>query len=114
MSRSAMKRSRDHDRDFLILTLVQLIPVGRVTTYGSIARVVGVHPRKVASVLKKNKNPIVIPCHRVVMSDLRIGGYSLGVDLKKKLLELEGVKISGERIISREYLIEFDRELIGA
>ncbi|MEZ0289512.1 MAG: MGMT family protein [Sulfolobales archaeon] len=106
-----MKRRKDLI-DLLVYTLVQMIPVGRVATYSSIARVLRVHPRRVAIALKKNKNPIVIPCHRVVMSDLRIGGYSLGVEMKKRLLELEGVEIVGDRIRSREYVVKLDEELL--
>ncbi len=82
----------------IVFALASLVPIGKVTTYASIARVLGISPRYVGKLLSSNSNPIVIPCHRVIRSNLRIGGYTLlskgsNVDFKKKLLLLEGVKI---------------------
>lgn len=45
-----------------------------------------------------NPNPVSVPCHRVVMADGTLGGYALGKDKKKHLLENEGLSISGGRI----------------
>ncbi len=81
----------------LILTLTQLVPIGNVTTYSSIACLLNIHPRIIALVLKKNKRPIVYPCHRVIRSDGYVGGYTLlgkrADKVKEKLLTLEGVPI---------------------
>lgn len=96
----------------LVYTLVQLVPPGRVTTYKSIADVLGTHPRRVAQILKKNKRPIEIPCHRVVYSNMRIGGYSLGREMKKRLLELEGVEILGDRVSREKHYIDLAKELL--
>jgi len=94
-----------------VYSLIQLIPPGYVTYYGSIARVLGIRPRRVAAILKRNKQPVVIPCHRVVMKDGSIGGYTpMGKMFKRRLLELEGVKFDGDKV-SREHIIELD-ELI--
>ncbi len=86
----------------LILALIQLVPTGNVTTYSSIARLLNIHPRTVALVLKRNKKPVVYPCHRVVRSDGYVGGYTLSgkraVSVKEKLLTLEGVSIIDEHI----------------
>ena len=43
-----------------------------------------------------NPIPVVIPCHRVVGSDLRLHGYGGGLEMKRKLLEMEGVSIRGK------------------
>ena len=75
------------------------IPAGRVTTYSALSELWGVHPRSVGSILRRNPFPVVLPCHRVVDSRGFLRGYSLGVELKKRLLESEGVSIDGFRII---------------
>ncbi|MFA5156648.1 MAG: MGMT family protein [Candidatus Omnitrophota bacterium] len=67
------------------------IPLGEVRTYKWIARKIG-HPkacRAVGQALKNNPYLLIIPCHRVVESSGRIGGYRGGVKMKKQLLELE-------------------------
>lgn len=71
------------------------IPFGKVMSYSDVARMVG-HPkasRAVGNALAKNPIPIVIPCHRVVASDGSLGGYTGGLEYKRKLLKLEGVII---------------------
>jgi methylated-DNA-[protein]-cysteine S-methyltransferase len=45
----------------------------------------------VGAALGKNPLPIIVPCHRVVASGGKLGGFSGGTDLKRKLLHLEGV-----------------------
>ncbi|MFQ5541475.1 MAG: methylated-DNA--[protein]-cysteine S-methyltransferase, partial [Candidatus Binatia bacterium] len=45
--------------------------------------------RAVGNALARNPIPIIIPCHRVVRADGSLGGYALGLDWKRKLLELE-------------------------
>lgn len=86
----------------LILALIQLIPIGNVTTYSSIACLLNIHPRIVALALKKNKRPIAYPCHRVIRSDGYVGGYTLSGgradSVKEKLLTLEGVPIINGRV----------------
>jgi O-6-methylguanine DNA methyltransferase len=70
------------------------IPRGEVRTYGWIAAQIG-HPlavRAVGSALRKNPVPVLIPCHRVVRSDGRIGDYALGgSDAKRAILAAEGI-----------------------
>ncbi len=68
------------------------IPFGKVATYGQIAKVIG-RPRSqraVGNALGKNPIGIVIPCHRVVGFD-SLGGYTGGLEHKKRLLRFEGV-----------------------
>ncbi|HTL47415.1 MAG TPA: methylated-DNA--[protein]-cysteine S-methyltransferase [Verrucomicrobiae bacterium] len=64
---------------------------GTVTSYGALAASCG-HARAgraVGTVMKRNRLPIFIPCHRVLSSQGKIGGYSLGLPWKEWLLELE-------------------------
>ena len=78
-------------------SMTSRIPKGRVSTYGAIARAIGREgaSRAVGGVLRSNPHPIVVPCHRVVHSDGRIGGYggSSGSGRKIRLLASEGVKV---------------------
>lgn len=76
-----------------VYDLLQKIPIGKVTTYGDIAKALGnpLASRMIGSIVGKNPNPIKVPCHRVVMSDGQIGGYIYGTAKKKELLEKEGI-----------------------
>jgi len=79
-----------------VYTVVKKIPVGQVRTYAWVARMAG-RPgaaRAIGSLLKKNPFPLIVPCHRVINSDGSLGGYVFGGDLKKRLLEIEGVRLS--------------------
>lgn len=69
------------------------IPRGWVSTYGRIARELGLPggARAVGSALASNPFPILIPCHRAVRSSGELGGYQGGLEMKKALLEMEGV-----------------------
>jgi O-6-methylguanine DNA methyltransferase len=83
-----------------VLSHLRAVPPGRVSTYGNIAAAIG-HPgasRAVGGVMAKNPFPIIIPCHRVVKSDLTLGGFSYGPSLKRRLLEAEGVEFHGDRV----------------
>ena len=78
----------------LVYRVVKKIPKGKVLTYKEVAEKVG-RPkayRAVGNILNKNHNPR-IPCHRVIRSDGRTGGYNRGEKLKISILKREGVKI---------------------
>ncbi|MFZ0815788.1 MAG: methylated-DNA--[protein]-cysteine S-methyltransferase [Candidatus Sulfotelmatobacter sp.] len=68
------------------------IPYGETRTYADIARAVGNPNAFRAAGMANNRNPvaIVVPCHRVIASDGTLCGYGGGLDVKRKLLELEG------------------------
>lgn len=67
------------------------IPYGETRTYAWVAKKSGnpAATRAVGQALSKNPVTIVLPCHRVVESDGSVGGYSSGVSIKRRLLELE-------------------------
>jgi len=69
------------------------IPFGETISYGQQASNIKKPKafRAVGSANGKNPIPIIVPCHRVVASDGSLGGYSLGLKMKKQLLALEGV-----------------------
>jgi O-6-methylguanine DNA methyltransferase len=68
------------------------IPYGETRSYADLARAVGCPQGYRAVGLANNRNPIaiVVPCHRVIASDGTLCGYGGGLDVKRKLLELEG------------------------
>jgi O-6-methylguanine DNA methyltransferase len=68
------------------------IPYGATRTYADIARAVGKPNAFRAVGMANNRNPIaiVVPCHRVIASDGTLCGYGGGLDVKRRLLELEG------------------------
>jgi len=73
------------------------IPPGEIRPYGWIAKEIG-NPgavRAVGTALGRNPVPILIPCHRVVRTDGRIGKYAYGTDMKRTLLEVEGIDTEG-------------------
>ena len=77
------------------------IPYGKVVTYGDIAKQIAARKgipkmsaQAVGGAVGRNPISIIIPCHRVVGADGSLTGYSGGVKVKTKLLELEGVDMS--------------------
>ena len=80
------------------------VPKGQITTYGELAKAVGLKngQRIVGKIMNKNPYPVIIPCHRVVMSTGKIGGYAFGEHIKIKLLNDEGIQIKNGKIIDLE------------
>jgi methylated-DNA-[protein]-cysteine S-methyltransferase len=79
---------------------IKKIPKGKVKTYKELAKAI-VKPnasRAVANACGKNPYPVTIPCHRVIRSDGKMGGYSGkgGTKMKKNLLKKEGVILGNE------------------
>ena len=78
-----------------IYNIVKKIPKGKTMTYKQVASLAG-KPRAyraVGNILNRNKDYKNIPCHRVVRSDGKIGGYNKGTRYKENLLRKEGVLI---------------------
>jgi len=77
------------------------VPKGQITTYGELAKAVGLKngQRAVGKMMNKNPYPVIIPCHRVVMSTGKIGGYAYGENVKTKMLNDEGIEIQNGKII---------------
>src|SRR5574341_146939 len=82
----------------LVLEKIREIPSGEVRSYQWVAREIGAERavRAVGTALARNPIPFLIPCHRVVRTDGRIGHYSAGGStMKAKLLAFEGVDVEG-------------------
>ena len=76
------------------------VPPGKITTYGELSRAVGFEngQRAIGQIMKKNPFPVIVPCHRVVISDGTVGGYAYGSERKKHMLSKEGLKINNDKI----------------
>lgn len=75
-----------------VFEVLLTIPYGTTLTYGGVASLIG-NPkatRAVGNACNKNKVMIVVPCHRVIGKNDKVGGFAYGTNLKKELLELEG------------------------
>ena len=70
------------------------VPFGQSVSYGELAEMMGSPraQRAVGSALNKNPVAIIIPCHRVHAAGKKIGGFGMGLETKRKLLELEGIQ----------------------
>lgn len=90
----------ESDSDFFInvWNFTKMIPYGEVITYKELAQKIGSPKSQQAIGRAMSKNPItiIIPCHRVIAKKA-LGGFSShqGVSLKRKLLQMEGVKVNG-------------------
>jgi methylated-DNA-[protein]-cysteine S-methyltransferase len=76
-----------------VLRATYSIPRGSVSTYQQIAASLGIPEgaRAVGNALAGNPFPLIVPCHRVIRLDRHIGGYGGGIEMKRALLESEGV-----------------------
>jgi len=81
--------------------LLSTVPEGKVTTYKALALALGCHAyRAVGNAMNKNPYPRdIVPCHRVVNTDGRLGGYAGQTEEKIKRLKEEGVEVKDERIV---------------
>ena len=77
------------------------VPKGKVTTYGELSKAVGLKngQRYVGNIMNKNPYPVIVPCHRVVMSSGKIGGYAYGEHIKAKMLNDEGIQVKNGKIL---------------
>jgi len=79
------------------------IPRGNVSTYQRIAGYLGnaQAARAVGTALARNPFPIIVPCHRAIRSDRTLGGFQGGIEMKRALLEMEGILLNGlDRVVS--------------
>ena len=93
-----------------VLKLTKNIPKGKVATYADVAKALGKPKaaRAVGIALRKNRTPLIIPCHRVIRSDGSVGGYS-GKKNKAELLEAEGIVVENGKIELPKFRVIFKR-----
>ena len=85
-----------------VWALTREIPRGQTRTYGQIARMVGSAgaARAVGQTMARNPWPILVPCHRVLGSDGSLTGFGGGVDMKRRMLQLEGAPVAEQEMLS--------------
>lgn len=98
-----MQKQKSSQQSFQqrVYTFVKLIPKGKITTYGQIAKMAGSPnaARAVGQCMKNNPDQKIIPCHRVVSSSGKLTGYAFGgISVKKELLLKEGVSFLGKNV----------------
>ena len=84
----------DETAAHVLRTLVRIAPYGQTVSYGELTTAAGLpitESRAVGTYLNGNPWPVVVPCHRVVMTDGSLGGFGSGRWRKEELLRLEGV-----------------------
>ncbi|DAZ99641.1 TPA: hypothetical protein N0F65_001878 [Lagenidium giganteum] len=87
-----------------VYELISTIPVGKVSTYGGVAKALNSGPRSVGQALRKNPFAPEVPCHRIVAATLEIGGFrgstgekSSDIQDKRQLLGDEGVRFTQDK-----------------
>ena len=81
------------------------IPYGKVASYRSVARKIdSTAYRAVGNALARNPFPIIIPCHRAIRSDRTLGGFQGGLEMKKRILEMEGVEFDSTGRVEKEFI----------
>ncbi len=92
-----MKNIKGTDFQKMVWNEIKKIPKGKTLTYKELAKKIGKPKayRAVANACAKNPLLITIPCHRVIRSDRKMGGYmgKKGIERKKRLLKSEGVNL---------------------
>ena len=86
--------------EFAVYTALAAVPYGQVVSYRDLAVAAG-YPgayRAVGSAMSRNALPVILPCHRVIKNDGRLGFYGDDPAWKERLLALEGVRVRGGRI----------------
>ncbi|MDE1845225.1 MAG: MGMT family protein [Thaumarchaeota archaeon] len=85
------------------------VPKGKVTTYSELAKAVGLKngQRAIGRMMNKNPFPVIVPCHRVILSSGKIGGYAWGEKIKTNMLSKEGVKIKKGKILDKNKIYRF-------
>ncbi|MCP4523722.1 MAG: hypothetical protein GY828_05925, partial [Candidatus Gracilibacteria bacterium] len=103
------KSVKDKEKDLTILKYLCEIPKGKVMSYKALAMKFGVHPRKIASVMRYNTKPLLYPCYKVLAESGKISGYNTprGVEEKIEKLESDGIKVING-CVEKKYFISND------
>lgn len=93
-----------------VYDLCKKIPKGKISTYGALSKALKASPQAVGQALRANPFAPRIPCHRVVASDGKIGGFNgrtkgKAITKKARLLKKEGVRVMRGRVVGFAKLV---------
>ncbi len=92
-----------------VLKTERTIPRGKTASYGWVARKIETKGiRAVGGALARNPFPLVVPCHRAVRSDRTLGGFQGGLEMKRALLEMEGVEFDSKGRVKPDFFLSKD------
>ena len=105
---SKKKSKKELELDNKILEKLLEIPEWKVTTYKVLADIFDVHPRRIASVMKQNKNPDIYPCYKVISHNRKVNWYSWPnwVNSKINMLKRDWIKVV-DWIVWKEFVFKF-------
>ena len=88
--------------------LLRKVPKSRVTTYKELAKALGTKAyRAVGNAMNKNPYAPDVPCHRVINSNGKVGGFASGTKKKIEMLRKEGIEVKNGKVDLMEYGFEF-------
>ena len=112
LSMDLLDTSVCHPFQLKVLKTERTIPRGKTAAYGWVARKIGTKGvRAVGGALARNPFPLVVPCHRAIRSDRTLGGFQGGLEMKRKLLEMEGVEFDSRGKVRPGFILSEDRSL---
>ncbi len=95
-----------------VIKTERTIPRGMTAAYGWVARKIDTKGvRAVGGALARNPFPLVVPCHRAVRSDRSLGGFQGGLEMKRSLLEMEGVEFDSKGRVRSEFFLDKDSKI---
>lgn len=105
-SKTKKKSTKNPELDKKILEYLCEIPKWKITSYKYLAEKFWVHPRKIASVMRYNKNPTKYPCYKVLSHNGKLSGYNTDRWVKEKIekLEADGVSVINNHVDKKYFL----------
>ena len=95
-----------------VIETERTVPRGKTAAYGWVAHKIGTKGvRAVGSALARNPFPLVVPCHRAVRSDRTLGGFQGGLEMKRTLLEMEGVEFDSKDRVQSDFFLDIDSKI---
>ena len=95
-----------------VIKTERTIPRGMTAAYGWVAQKIDTKGvRAVGGALARNPFPLVVPCHRAVRSDRTLGGFQGGLEMKRTLLEMEGVEFDSKGRVQPDFFLDKDSKI---
>lgn len=93
------------------ILFLKKIPKGKVVSYRELAEVCGTSPRHIGRIMSQNTDTRNYPCYRVVSSSGELLGYNRGQEQKKRLLQNDGIEVTGGRV-NKKYFFFFSNDSV--